>query len=124
MTEADGRASGSVEQRVEHPEDVRRALKQAGVEAGGERPRMSATHKMRLGAYVVAFLALALLLYAAGLGFLSFLGTYTTAFQRLVRGGMILVAVLGISRLVQIQAIDRLESPVARYNLERVLRLV
>ncbi len=122
------------ERLKEHDEDVKRALEQTGgralkeAEAGREEarrpPRARARHKLWIGTYFLALVALAALLYAVRLEFFDFADAYRPPVLRGVYGAMAVVLVLAAAKLVDAFFIDKLADAVSRYNLHRVLRLV
>jgi small-conductance mechanosensitive channel len=48
---------------------------------------------------------------------------FTETAQRTLRGALAVIAVLAIARSIEVYWIERLESPVSRFNLKRILRL-
>ena len=56
-------------------------------------------------------------------GFLSIPATFSDTAQRAMRGVLAVIAVLMIGRAIEVYWIERLESPVTRFNLKRILRL-
>ncbi len=121
------------ERLLQQDEDVKRALEQTGGRAlkpeEAEReearrpPRERRRHKLWIGTYFLALLALAALLYAVRLKFFDFADAYRPPVLRAVYGAMAVVLVLTVARLVDAFLIDPLSDAVSRYNLHRVLRL-
>jgi small-conductance mechanosensitive channel len=121
------------ERLLEHDEDVKRALEQTGGRAlkpeeaereeAARPPRERRRHKLWLGTYLLALVALGALHYAVRLKFFDFADAYRPTALRGVEGAMAVVLVLAAARLVDAFLIDPLSDPVSRYNLHRVLRL-
>jgi small-conductance mechanosensitive channel len=74
--------------------------------------------------YALVLIGFAVLFYLLRLDFFGFLGRYLRLTQRATVGAMAITLTLAISRLVQAVAIERAQTPVTRYNLKRILRLV
>src|SRR5688572_3453826 len=51
-------------------------------------------------------------------------GGFTETAQRVMRGVLAVVALLAIERAIEVYWIERLQSPVARFNLKRIVRLI
>ena len=115
-------------------EDVKRALEQTGGKAlkpeeakreeAARPPSTRRRHKLWIGTYFFALLALAALQYAVRLKFFDFAGDYRALVQRVVYGAMAVFFILATARLVNALLIDPLPNAVSRYNLHRVLRLL
>jgi small-conductance mechanosensitive channel len=122
------------ERLKEHDEDVKRALEQTGGKAlkakEAEReeakrpPRAGARHKLWIGTYLLALVALAALHYAVRLKFFDFADAYRPPVLRAVVGAMAVVVVLAAAKFADAFLIAPLTDAVSRYNLHRVLRLV
>src|SRR5918912_876810 len=121
------------ERLKEQDEDVKRALEQTGGKAlkpeeakreeAARPPSTRRRHKLWIGTYFFALLALAALQYAVRLKFFDFAGDYRALVQRVVYGAMAVFFILATARLVNALLIDPLPNAVSRYNLHRVLRL-
>src|SRR5215207_2155926 len=111
-------------------EDVKRALEQTGGKAlnpeeaarEGRRPRAGGRHKLWIGTYFLALVALGALHYAVRLEFFDFAGAYRPPVLRAVVGAMAVVLVLAAAKFVAAFLIDPLADSASRYNLHRVLR--
>ncbi len=120
-------------ERLKQDEGVKRALEQTGGKAlkeeeaareeAGRPPRTRARHKLWIGTYLLALVALAALHYAVRLKFFDFADAYRPPVLRAVVGAMAVVVVLAAAKFVDAFLIDPLSDAVSRYNLHRVLRL-
>ena len=127
------REEAEAERLRRQDEDVKRALEQTGGKAlkpeeaareeAGRPPRTKRRHKLWIGTYLVALVALGALHYAVRLEVFDFADAYRPPVLRAVVSAMAVVLVLAAARLVDAFLIDTLADAVSRYNLHRVLRL-
>ena len=110
--------------KVERRADVRRALANSTANHRTSRRQVRSGHKLWLGVYALVLAALGVMFYLLRLEFFGLLGRYLHLAQRATVGGMAITLTLAASRLVQAFAIERAQTPVTRYNLKRILRLV
>lgn len=105
------------------PQDIRRGLRQAGGSQPA-RPPVEMRHKVALAGLGAILVGLAVLLYLLRFQVFEFLGPYRELAQRLTRGVMFATLVVGVSRVLQVFFVDRMDDEVSRYNLRRIVRLV
>jgi small-conductance mechanosensitive channel len=111
-------------EQVKQQEDVKRALKQTSSIKPEEPPKAEAKDKLLLGTHVIVLLALAVLRYVLQFKFFGFAAKIIFQIQRINLSVMAVVLVLAVAKVVDVYLIGRVDSPVARYNLRRVARLV
>ena len=110
-----------------HPDsgEIQRALQKDTAGAPAPAPPVPTRHRLWLGSYVLLLLALAVLFYLLRLDYFHFIGArYLRMVSRSVVGGMAIVLTLFLTRLIDAYGIERVCTPVTRYNLRRVLRLM
>ncbi|MFL6335200.1 MAG: mechanosensitive ion channel family protein [Pyrinomonadaceae bacterium] len=127
------REKAEAERLKEQDEDVKRALEQTGGKAlkpeevareKAERPpRTKRRHKLWIGTYFLALVALGALHYAVRLEFFDFADAYRPPMLRAIAGAMAVALVLAAAKFVDAFLIDPLTDAASRYNLHRVLRL-
>jgi small-conductance mechanosensitive channel len=107
-------------------EQVQRALRQRPREPGRMAPAapLPGRHKLWLGGYALALIALAVVFYVLRLHPPDFAASYVPLMRRATVGAMAIVLTLALAKLVGVYAIERAETAVTRYNLRRILRLV
>lgn len=114
-------------EQVKERQDVKEALKQASSLKPDEKPKADTRDKLWLGTHVIVLLALAALRFLLQFNLFGVVAQYPTAIQfvqRLIIGAMGIVLLLAIAKLVDVYGIGQLSSPVSRYNLRRVAKLV
>jgi small-conductance mechanosensitive channel len=130
---AEGNGAGSVRmanelrtevEHVKEREDVKRALKQTSTVKPDEKPKAQAKDKLLLGTHVTVLIVLALVRFVLSFQVFSFAARFIPLIQKLNLGVMAIVLLLAVSKTVDVYLIGRIDSPVARYNLKRVARLV
>ncbi|MEO6392295.1 MAG: mechanosensitive ion channel family protein [Pyrinomonadaceae bacterium] len=106
--------------RLRQQKDIRLALQQTG--PAPLRAAVGARHKLVLGSYLLALIALGVLYYLLHYGVVVF--RFSELVQRVTLGAIIVVLVLQTGRLFDAFLIGRIEDTATQYNLRRVLRLV
>src|SRR5437868_3922597 len=112
------REKAEAERLKEQDEDVKRALEQTGGKAlkpeeaareEAERPpRTKRRHKLWIGTYFLALVALGALHYAVRLEFFDFADAYRPPVLRAISGAMAVVLVLAAAKFVDAFLIDPL----------------
>jgi small-conductance mechanosensitive channel len=110
--------------RIRQDEDVQKALKEAAPEAVETKPARRAVGLVWLVGSGIATLVLAGFYLALEQGVVSLPGTRFNLFHRLPLVALLVSGLVFLDRVVEQIGIVRLESPVSRYNLTRVVRLV
>lgn len=105
-------------------EDVQRALRQVSKSDRPPPAPIATSHKIRIGTYVLMFLAASALFYAVQFNLFAVTATYVALVQRLARGAMFATLVLLAGSIVQAYVVSRLDDDASRYNVGRVVRLV
>ena len=104
--------------------DVKRELEQStGVTTRVAQP-VAPVQKLWFTTYIVLLLGLAGLYYFLKLRFFYIPEPYPELIERVLSGTMGIVFALGIFRAVRVYLVDRLANAAARYNLDRVVKLV
>jgi small-conductance mechanosensitive channel len=111
-------------EQVKQQEDVQQALKQTGSVKPEEIPKAETKDKLWLGTHVIILLALAVLRYILQFKFFGFAPRIIQYVQNVNLSVMAAVLLLAIAKTVDVYLIGRLHSPVSRYNLRRVAKLV
>src|SRR6185436_16166731 len=102
--------------------DEPRRIEQDAAAEHDERPARLAWTLPYLTAAVVAFALLAVVRWEPAA--IALPGDAAETIGRALKGVLAAIAVLAISRAVEVYFIERLKSPVSRFNLKRVLRLL
>ena len=110
-------------EELKKDEDVRRELKQA-TGAPAKLPKVAKRQKAGLLIYLAILVALGAVYYVGRLGYLDLAGVYLAVIQRAVLGAMAIVLVLGVLKAVRVYLIQPLDNNAARYNINRVAKLV
>jgi small-conductance mechanosensitive channel len=111
-------------EQVKQQEDVKRALKQTSTVKPEDKPKAETKDKLLLGTHLIILIALAVVRFILQFKFFGFAARYIPLIQKLNLGVMAIVLLLAIAKVVDVYLIGRIDSPVSRYNLRRVARLV
>jgi small-conductance mechanosensitive channel len=111
-------------EQVKQQEDVKRALKQTSTIKPEEPPKAETKDKLLLGTHVIVLLALAAFHFVLQFKFFGFAARFIPYIIKLNQSVMAVVLLLAIAKIIDVYLIGRLDSPVARYNLRRVAKLV
>lgn len=111
-------------EQVKERQDVKEALKQTGVSASIEPPKVETKDKLWLGTHAIIFLALAAFYLVLQFKLFGFAARFIPWIQALDKAAMAVVLLLAVAKVVDVYAITRLVSPVSRYNLRRVAKLI
>jgi small-conductance mechanosensitive channel len=111
-------------EQVKQQEDVQQALKQTGSVKPKEKPKAETKDKLWLGTHAIILITLAVLRYVLQFKFFGFAPRIIQHVQNINLSVMAAVLLLAIAKTVDVYLIGRLHSPVSRYNLRRVARLV
>ncbi|HYW74325.1 MAG TPA: mechanosensitive ion channel domain-containing protein, partial [Pyrinomonadaceae bacterium] len=111
-------------EQVKQQQDVKRALKQASPVAPDEKPKAETKDKVWLGTHALIIIALAVLYYLMQFRVFGFAARFIPFIQRLDKTAIAIVILLAVAKLVDVYLIGRIDSPVSRYNLRRVAKLV
>jgi len=114
-------------EQVKQREDVKRALKQTSSLTPDETPKAETKDKVWLGTHAILLLSLAAFRYLLELNLFGLSARhprYTDVLQKLDLSAMAVILLLAIAKLVDVYLIGRIDSPVSRYNLRRIARLL
>jgi len=111
-------------EQVKEREDVKQALKQTGAATAEETPKAETKDKLWLGTHAIVFLALAGVYLVLQFKFFGFGARFIPWIQAVDRAAMGVVLLLAAAKVVDVYLIGRLVSPVSRYNLRRVAKLI
>jgi len=114
----------AVVEQLKQRGDVKEALKQTGAPEEKARPVARTEDKVWFSGYLLLLISFGALSYLLTFRFLGLADGTIALFQKLVRGAMFLVLILGIAKASEVYLIGRIQDPVSRYNLRRIQRLV
>jgi small-conductance mechanosensitive channel len=110
-------------EQVKERDDVKEALKQTGA-APVEPPKAETKDKLWLGTHVIIFLVLAALYLVLQFKVFGFAARFIPWIQALDKAALAVVLLLAVAKVIDVYLIGRLVSPVSRYNLRRVAKLI
>ena len=126
-TEVEQVKPSDVEQ-VKQQDDVKRALKQTStVKPPEEKPKAETKDKLWLGTHFIVLIALAAFRYLLQLNIFGLSARYprhADILYKLDLAAMAVILLLAVAKLVDVYLIGRLDSPVSRYNLRRIAKLM
>src|ERR1041385_32605 len=114
-------------EQVKERADVKQALKQTSTVKPQEKPAAGTKDKVWLGTHVLILVGLGLFRYLLRLnlfGLPTKYPRYADVLEKLDLAAMAVILLLAVAKLVDVYLIDRLDSPVSRYNLRRIARLM
>ena len=111
-------------EQVKQREDVKRALKQTSTVKPDETPKAETKDKLLLGTHIILLLALGAVHFVLQFKFFGFAARYIPYVVKLNQGVMAVVLLLAVAKVVDVYVIGRIDSPVSRYNLRRVAKLL
>src|SRR2546421_4506503 len=112
-------------EQVKQQDDVKRALKQTStVKPPEEKPKAKTTDKLWLGTHAIVLLSLVVLYYVLQFKVFGFAARFIPFIQKLDKTAITIVLALAVAKVVDVYLIGRLDSPVSRYNLRRVAKMI
>ena len=111
-------------EQVKQQEDVKRALKQTSTVKPDETPKAETKDKLLLGTHIILLLALGALHFVLQFKFFGFAARYIPYVVKLNQAVIAVVLLLAVAKVVDVYVIGRIDSPVSRYNLRRVAKLL
>jgi len=111
-------------ERLQQQELDRVAAEEANVRTDHKKPVAATKDKVWFGGYILLLICFAVLHYIVALRFFGFSANITALLQRLAKGAVLMVFILGLAKVCEIYVIGRIEDPVSRYNLNRIQRLI
>src|SRR5215208_3958768 len=111
-------------EELKQQEDVKAALVQTAGKKEQAAPKAATKDKVWFGSYLLLLLCLAVCYYLFTLKYFGLSDALRATLQRLTRGAITVVLVLGIAKAVQVYFVNRIHTTVNRYNLNRVIRLI
>jgi small-conductance mechanosensitive channel len=114
-------------EQVKQQEDVKRALKQTSTVKPAETPKAETKDKVWLGTHFIILIGLAVSRYLLRLNLFGLPAkhpNYADFLLKLDLAAMAVILLLAIAKLVDVYLIGRIDSPVARYNLRRIAKLL
>jgi small-conductance mechanosensitive channel len=114
-------------EQVKKQEDVKRALKQASPVEAKDQPKAETKDKLVLTTHVIVLVALGALRYVLQFSFFGLQAAYPNLIlliQRLNLSAMGIVLILALAKIGDVYLLGRIDSPVSRYNLRRVAKLM
>ena len=123
-TEPEQARPSDVEQ-VKQQDDVQRALKQtSSVKPADEKPKAKTKDKLWLGTHAIVVIGLLVLYYTLQFKVFGFAARFIPDIQKLDKSAIAIVLLLAVAKVVDVYVIGRLDSPVSRYNLRRVAKMI
>jgi len=111
-------------EQVKQQAEVKQALKHTTHAPEPTKPPAETKDKVWLTGQVLLLATLAVFYYLLTFRFFGFFGKYLGLLHRATIGAMAIVLVIAITKAVDLYVVGPLLSPVSRYNLRRVLRLI
>lgn len=114
-------------EQVKQREDVKRALKQTSSVKTAEQPKAETRDKVWLGTHFAILIALAALRFVLDINLFGLPARhprYTDILQKLNLSAMAVILLLAVAKLVDVYLIGRIDSPVSRYNLRHIAKLL
>lgn len=111
-------------EQVKQQEDVKRALKQTSTVKTEEKPKARTKDKVWLGTHAIIVIALGVVYYVLQFRVFGFAARFIPFLQRLDKSAIAIVLLLTVAKLVDVYIIGGLDSPVSRYNLRRVAKML
>jgi len=109
---------------VREQERASRALKEASQETTAIPPTTNTSDKIWFGGYLLALVIAFALYYLFAFRFFGLSEETVVILQRIAKGFIFTVVILGIAKASEIYAIGRIADPVSRYNLKRIQKLI
>src|SRR5438045_2018645 len=110
--------------QLEKDVDVQRELEQTTSTTPAAPPIIEPKKRFWLIPYILVLLGLTAVYYVLRLGYFALAGEYVPVIERALLGAMAITFVLMVLRAVRIYLIRPLTNNAARYNLNRVIKLV
>jgi small-conductance mechanosensitive channel len=112
-------------EQVKQQADVKQALKQTStVKTPEEKPKAETKDKLLLGTHAIVLLSLLVFYYVLQFKVFGFAARFIPFIQKLDKTVIAIVLLLAVAKVVDVYLIGRLESPVSRYNLRRVAKMI
>src|SRR5437660_818577 len=114
-------------EQVKQQADVKQALKQTSTVKTEDTPKAETKDKLWLGTHFIILIALAAFRYLLQLNILGLSARhprYTYVLEKLDLAAMAVILLLVVAKLSDVYLIGRLDSPVSRYNLRRIAKLM
>src|SRR5436309_1792396 len=111
-------------EQVKEQEDVKRALKQASSVPPKDQPKAKTKDKVWLGTHAIVMVALGVFYYLLQFRFFGFASKFIPYIQKLDQSAMAVVLLLAAAKLIDVYVLGRIDSPVSRFNLRRVAKLI
>jgi small-conductance mechanosensitive channel len=112
-------------EQVKERADVKQALKQTStVKPEADKPKAKAKDKLWLGTHVIIIFGLAAVYYLLQFRVFGFAARFIPFLQKLDKSVIAIVLLLAVAKIVDVYLIGPIVSPVSRYNLRRVAKLI
>ena len=111
-------------EQVKERQDVKEALKQTTAGQPQEQPKARTKDKLWLGTHAIVVFALVAFYYVLQFKVFGFAARFIPFLQKVDKSAIAIVLLLAIAKTVDVYLIRRIHSPVSRYNLRRVAKLV
>jgi small-conductance mechanosensitive channel len=117
------RESAEVEE-LKQQSDIKKALEQTAGAQPKASPKVEKKHRFFLGTYVLFLLVLAGLYFLLKLHLITISPNLLAFLQRATLGAIAIATVVAVAKSIDVYLIDRIDDPVAEYNLHRILKLI
>jgi len=111
-------------EQVKQRADVKQALKQTSTVKPPEEPKAKTKDKVWLGTHLLVVIGLGVVYYLLQFRVFGFAARFIPFIQRLDKAAIVVVVLLATAKLIDVFLINPIESPVSRYNLRRVAKLL
>ena len=111
-------------EQVKKRADVKEALKQTTAGAPTELPKAETKDKLWLGTHAIVVLGLVIFYYVLQFKVFGFAARFIPFLQKVDKSAIAIVLLLAVAKTVDVYIIRRIHSPVSRYNLRRVAKLM
>jgi small-conductance mechanosensitive channel len=111
-------------EQVKERADVKEALKQTTAGAPEEQPKAETKDKFWLGTHAIVLVGLVVFYYVLQFRVFGFAARFIPFIQKVDKSAIAIVLLLAVAKTVDVYLIRRIHSPVSRYNLRRVAKLL
>jgi small-conductance mechanosensitive channel len=111
-------------EQVKERADVKEALKQTTAGAPEEQPKAETKDKLWLGTHAIVLVGLVVFYYVLQFRVFGFAARFIPFIQKVDKSAIAIVLLLAVAKTVDVYLIRRIHSPVSRYNLRRVAKLL
>jgi small-conductance mechanosensitive channel len=115
--------SAEVEE-LKQQSDIKKALEQTAGAKPAASPKVEKKHRIFLGTYLLFLLALVGLYFLLRVHLIPINPNLLAFLQRATLGAIAIATVMAVAKSIDVYLLDRIDDPVAEYNLHRILKLI